>query len=151
MTTQREQPDSSLSATGTDVPSATVTRTMSETTRGPGTHVAGTQEAPATRSPGAGLGMGTAGSSTGPTGAEPRGGKEGGVKRAVAGVHGAGEEIRGKVGEIVDRAAGDTEGVARNEEVERQGREEIETGRFSRETVEREVGKPERERERQGV
>ncbi|KAJ5331174.1 hypothetical protein N7476_000957 [Penicillium atrosanguineum] len=53
----------------------------------------------------------------------------------MAGVHGAGESLRGALTGAVDRAFGTTEGprgAERNEEIARRGEREIQTGEFTR-------------------
>jgi len=67
-----------------------------------------------------------------------------GVGGVFAGLHGAGEKIRGEFNAGVDRAFNEPEGVVKNEGVARQGEGEIESGRFSGSTREREVGSGER-------
>ncbi|EAS34575.3 uncharacterized protein CIMG_05599 [Coccidioides immitis RS] len=142
---------SSLS-TDPSAPSTTSTGTMSETTRMAGSGQAGEGVGGIQRSEGGRA----AGSSTGPMGAAPPMSagshgertaampeREGGVKGFMAGVHGAGEQIRGKAGEVVDRMAHDEEGIAKDREIQMQGREEMETGRFSQATKEREWGNQE--------
>ncbi|KAL4865769.1 hypothetical protein BDV12DRAFT_174075 [Aspergillus spectabilis] len=57
-----------------------------------------------------------------------------GVRGLFAGIHGAGEWLRGGINAAVDRTFGSEEGVARNEAISRAGQEEIRSGRFSRDT-----------------
>ncbi|ODH14576.1 hypothetical protein ACO22_06547 [Paracoccidioides brasiliensis] len=64
-----------------------------------------------------------------------------GIKSALAGIHGVGESIRGSVNAAVDRAMKDDEGARKNEAIAREGRRELETGKFSRATKAREEGK----------
>ncbi|KAL4781113.1 hypothetical protein BJX76DRAFT_24623 [Aspergillus varians] len=59
------------------------------------------------------------------------GGIGGGVMGIFAGIHGAGEWLRGGINAAVDRAFGSTEGVTKNEAISRAGQEEIRSGRFS--------------------
>ncbi|KAJ9241860.1 hypothetical protein DTO166G5_936 [Paecilomyces variotii] len=73
---------------------------------------------------------------TGTTGTS--GSKTGGLKGALAGIHGVGESIRGSIGKAVDDAFGDKEGVAKNEAVTREGQREIQTGNFAESTKARE-------------
>ncbi|KAK2748538.1 hypothetical protein FQN57_000672 [Myotisia sp. PD_48] len=83
---------------------------------------------------------GATGSSTGSSGATPNpaGSVGHGIKDIAAGIHGAGEKIRGNVGAAVDRAANDPEGAAKNELVSDQGEREMKTGKFSQATKEKE-------------
>ncbi|EEH50369.1 uncharacterized protein PADG_06448 [Paracoccidioides brasiliensis Pb18] len=64
-----------------------------------------------------------------------------GIKSALAGIHGVGESIRASVNAAVDRAMKDDEGARKNEAIAREGRRELETGKFSRATKAREEGK----------
>ncbi|KAJ5092044.1 hypothetical protein NUU61_006914 [Penicillium alfredii] len=54
-----------------------------------------------------------------------------GAKGAAAGIHGAGESLRGALNAAVDRAFGSNEGAERNQEIARKGEQEIQTGQFS--------------------
>jgi len=65
-----------------------------------------------------------------------------GIKGAFAAVHGAGEAIRGTINSAVDDVANDREGVAKNNQVAGSGLDEIETGRFSSQTKNREGAIP---------
>ncbi|EAW11865.1 protein dprC [Aspergillus clavatus NRRL 1] len=51
-----------------------------------------------------------------------------GVKSAIAGIHGAGESLRGALNAAVDKAFGHEEGAARNEAIANRGEQEIQTG-----------------------
>ncbi|ODQ50227.1 hypothetical protein SAICODRAFT_174024 [Saitoella complicata NRRL Y-17804] len=51
-----------------------------------------------------------------------------GVKGIAAAIHGAGEQLRGTFNSGVDAAFNDKEGVAKNEAVTQQGRNEVQTG-----------------------
>ncbi|KAL4876438.1 hypothetical protein BJY04DRAFT_223071 [Aspergillus karnatakaensis] len=57
-----------------------------------------------------------------------------GVRGVFAGIHGAGEWLRGGINAAVDRTFGSEEGVTRNEAISRAGQEEIRSGKFSRDT-----------------
>jgi len=61
-----------------------------------------------------------------------------GVKGLAAAVHGAGEALRGTFNKEVDRAFGDKVGEARNAQVANAGADEIQEGRFSHATKNRE-------------
>ncbi|KAK2758986.1 hypothetical protein FQN54_003084 [Arachnomyces sp. PD_36] len=78
------------------------------------------------------------------TGTSSGGGLIQGVKAAAAGFHGAGETLRGALTGKVDRSFGDSSGTAKNEAVMNNGMNEIETGRFSDTTREREGARPKR-------
>ncbi|BCS07727.1 hypothetical protein AtubIFM55763_005854 [Aspergillus tubingensis] len=56
----------------------------------------------------------------------------GGVKSAAAGIHGAGESLRGGLTAAVDKAFGHEEGAAKNSAIAREGEREIQSGNFSR-------------------
>jgi len=60
----------------------------------------------------------------------------GGIKSAVAGIHGIGEKIRGEFNGSVDRAAGDD--PSKSVKTAASGERELETGKFSAGTKERE-------------
>lgn len=82
---------------------------------------------------------GTAGSSgVGPSGGvhDSSSSKTGGIKSAIAGVHGLGEKVRGEFNAGVDKAAGEpsSEGVA----TAASGTKEMQTGEFSHSTKARE-------------
>ncbi|KAJ5204251.1 uncharacterized protein N7498_005130 [Penicillium cinerascens] len=49
----------------------------------------------------------------------------------MAGVHGAGESLRGALTGAVDRAFGTTDGAERNEEIARRGEREMQSGEFT--------------------
>ncbi|KAJ5902262.1 hypothetical protein N7495_002790 [Penicillium taxi] len=53
-----------------------------------------------------------------------------GVKGAAAGLHGAGEAIRGTLTSAVDKAFGSDESAQWNEEIARRGEDEIRSGKF---------------------
>ncbi|RAK99673.1 protein dprC [Aspergillus ibericus CBS 121593] len=53
-----------------------------------------------------------------------------GVKSAAAGIHGAGESLRGGLNAAVDKAFGHDEGVARNAAIAQGGEQEIQSGNF---------------------
>ncbi|KAI9369834.1 hypothetical protein BJX61DRAFT_125217 [Aspergillus egyptiacus] len=57
-----------------------------------------------------------------------------GVRGVFAGIHGAGELLRGGLNATVDRAFGSEEGVTKNEAIARAGQEEMRSGRFSQDT-----------------
>ncbi|OJJ02095.1 hypothetical protein ASPVEDRAFT_150796 [Aspergillus versicolor CBS 583.65] len=58
----------------------------------------------------------------------------GGVRGVFAGIHGAGEWLRGGLNSAVDRAFGSDEGATRNDAISRAGQEQIRTGKFSGDT-----------------
>ncbi|KAI1959831.1 hypothetical protein LOZ58_004196 [Ophidiomyces ophidiicola] len=68
--------------------------------------------------------------------------RKGKVSGLAAGIHGAGEVLRGKAGEVVERAANNEAGAEKAERIQREGWEELDTGRFSQATRERELGDP---------
>lgn len=53
------------------------------------------------------------------------------VKSLFAGVHGAGESLRGGLNAAVDKAFGHDEGAAKNADIASKGERQIQTGRFS--------------------
>ncbi|KAL4924259.1 uncharacterized protein BDV17DRAFT_295576 [Aspergillus undulatus] len=53
-----------------------------------------------------------------------------GVRGVFAGIHGAGEWLRGGLGAAVDRTFGSEEGVTRNEAIAQAGQEQIRSGKF---------------------
>ncbi|PYI10600.1 hypothetical protein BO78DRAFT_305821 [Aspergillus sclerotiicarbonarius CBS 121057] len=53
-----------------------------------------------------------------------------GVKSAAAGIHGAGESLRGGLNAAVDKAFGHEEGAARNAAIARGGEQEMQSGSF---------------------
>ncbi|PYH43368.1 protein dprC [Aspergillus saccharolyticus JOP 1030-1] len=53
-----------------------------------------------------------------------------GVKSAAAGIHGAGESLRGGINAAVDSAFGHNDGVVKNEAIADKGEREIQTGQF---------------------
>ncbi|RAK71746.1 protein dprC [Aspergillus fijiensis CBS 313.89] len=55
-----------------------------------------------------------------------------GVKSVAAGIHGAGESLRGGLNAAVDSAFGHDQGAAKNAAIADKGEREIETGRFGR-------------------
>ncbi|KAJ0417521.1 hypothetical protein BJY00DRAFT_200458 [Aspergillus carlsbadensis] len=59
-----------------------------------------------------------------------------GVRGVFAGIHGAGEWLRGGINAAIDRTFGSEEGVTRNEAIARAGQQEISSGRFSRDNHE---------------
>ncbi|KAL2831616.1 hypothetical protein BJY01DRAFT_254237 [Aspergillus pseudoustus] len=59
-----------------------------------------------------------------------------GVRGVFAGIHGAGEWLRGGINAAIDRTFGSEEGVTRNEAIARAGQQEISSGRFSRDSHE---------------
>jgi len=61
-----------------------------------------------------------------------------GIKVVLAGIHGAGETLRGEFNAAIDRAFGETAGEAKNENIARQGEQELNTGHFSTGTKARE-------------
>jgi len=61
-----------------------------------------------------------------------------GLKGLAATVHGAGEAIRGKFNSSVDQAFNEPTGVAKNNAIAQQGAGEMDTGRFSHATKNRE-------------
>ncbi|KAL2812654.1 hypothetical protein BJX63DRAFT_432543 [Aspergillus granulosus] len=72
---------------------------------------------------------------------QPQGGNMGervgsGVRGVFAGIHGAGEWLRGGINAAIDRTFGSEEGVRRNEAIARAGQQEISSGRFSRDSHE---------------
>jgi len=82
---------------------------------------------------------GTVGSSgVGPSGGvhDSSNSKSGGLKSAVAGIHGLGEKVRGEFNAGVDKAAGEpsSDGV----KTAASGTKEMQTGQFSHSTKERE-------------
>jgi hypothetical protein len=60
------------------------------------------------------------------------------IKGVVAGIHGAGESIRGSFNAAVDRTFNEPEGVAKNEAIQRQGEYETRSGQFSSSTKQKE-------------
>ncbi|TVY39693.1 hypothetical protein LOCC1_G005385 [Lachnellula occidentalis] len=62
------------------------------------------------------------------------------VGGVVAGIHGAGEKLRGEFNAGVDRAFNEPQGAVKNQGVADAGEREIETGHFAGSTKEREVG-----------
>ena len=63
------------------------------------------------------------------------------VKNVLAGIHGAGEAIRGEIGASIDRTFNEPQGVQKNEQIAQQGQYEAQSGKFSEATKEREWGK----------
>ncbi|KAL4806074.1 hypothetical protein BDV18DRAFT_138634 [Aspergillus unguis] len=57
-----------------------------------------------------------------------------GVRGVFAGVHGAGEWLRGGLNSAVDRTFGSEEGVTRNEAISKAGQDEVQSGRFAQDT-----------------
>ncbi|EAU34788.1 predicted protein [Aspergillus terreus NIH2624] len=55
-----------------------------------------------------------------------------GIKSTLAGIHGAGESLRGNFNAAVDEAVGHKEGVAKNSGIAQQGEREISSGQFQR-------------------
>ncbi|KAL2864838.1 uncharacterized protein BJX67DRAFT_383465 [Aspergillus lucknowensis] len=53
------------------------------------------------------------------------------VMGLFAGIHGAGEWLRGEINATVDRTFGNEEGLARNKAIARNGQREITSGQFS--------------------
>ncbi|RHZ67944.1 protein dprC [Aspergillus thermomutatus] len=51
-----------------------------------------------------------------------------GVRSAIAGIHGAGESLRGALNAAVDKAFGHEEGAAKNEAIANKGEQEIQSG-----------------------
>jgi len=62
----------------------------------------------------------------------------GGVGAVFAGIHGAGERLRGEINQGVDEVFGEREGVAKNKAVANAGDQEMATGHFAPETKDRE-------------
>ncbi|OJJ58316.1 hypothetical protein ASPSYDRAFT_90491 [Aspergillus sydowii CBS 593.65] len=58
----------------------------------------------------------------------------GSVRGVFAGVHGAGEWLRGGLNSAVDRTFGTDEGATRNDAIARAGQEQIRSGKFSGDT-----------------
>jgi len=83
---------------------------------------------------GAGVGTGTENRSTGAKVRE----SASGAKGLVAAVHGAGETLRGTFNREVDRAFHDKAGEIKNERIAREGEAEIQEGRFTNSTKNRE-------------
>jgi len=61
-----------------------------------------------------------------------------GLKGVFAGIHGAGEALRGTVNSAVDEVAGDAHGKAKNDAVTVGGVNEMESGQFTQGTKNRE-------------
>ncbi|KAL2826417.1 hypothetical protein BDW59DRAFT_160941 [Aspergillus cavernicola] len=57
-----------------------------------------------------------------------------GVRSIFAGIHGAGEWLRGSINAAVDRTFGSEEGATRNDAISKAGQEEIRSGRFTQST-----------------
>ncbi|KAL1975895.1 hypothetical protein VTN31DRAFT_4287 [Thermomyces dupontii] len=76
---------------------------------------------------------------TGDTSAEASAGEK--IKGALAGIHGTGEAIRGKINASIDRTFKQPKGAQKNEEITQQGEYEVQSGKFSEATKEREWGK----------
>ncbi|KAH8703482.1 hypothetical protein BGW36DRAFT_87344 [Talaromyces proteolyticus] len=89
----------------------------------------------------------TSGTLPGPTSEKDakKGQSDKGIKGAIAGIHGAGESIRGTVGAAIDRAFNDQEGVAKNQAIAREGEWEVKAGRFANSTKQREGFKSDRQ------
>jgi len=64
------------------------------------------------------------------------------VKNILAGIHGAGEKLRGEINGWVDSAAGEQEGVQKNAAIANAGDAEMQTGQFSTGTKNREGAVP---------
>ncbi|EED18643.1 conserved hypothetical protein [Talaromyces stipitatus ATCC 10500] len=80
----------------------------------------------------------TTGTQTGSTEASGSKGLGGGIKGVVAGIHGAGESLRGTFNAAVDRAFNEPEGVVKNEAIGREGEYEAKSGQFAPSTKQRE-------------
>ncbi|EEP78042.1 predicted protein [Uncinocarpus reesii 1704] len=80
---------------------------------------------------------GTTGTTAG-TSAGKSGGAGGALKSVAAGIHGMGEKIRGATGAAIDKATNDHEGLRKNENIKRQGEQEMHSGQFSKDTKARE-------------
>jgi len=61
-----------------------------------------------------------------------------GIKAVLAGIHGAGEKLRGEFNSGVDCTFNEREGVAKNERIANAGDSEMTTGEFSHATKNRE-------------
>lgn len=64
------------------------------------------------------------------------------IKEIAAGVHGAGEKIRGTFNKGVDEVANEPTGVAKNSSIANAGDNEMATGRFAASTKNREGAVP---------
>jgi len=119
--------DGSSSSTGTGTRTGNTTTTTGHTGRGAttsnGMHTTTQTTAPST--------------STTEAKTQSAASSVGGV---FAGIHGAGEKIRGEFNAGVDRAFNEPEGAVKNKGVANAGEREIETGHFSGRTREKELG-----------